>query len=141
MRTSDFITKHDFRTTTKRIPSRPTMADGWGEDARHWIVRLHKPADPKNVHNTTWPSLEVTFTQGAAHTTPPTTADVLNCLRSDFSGVIHGETFEDFADEFGYETDSRKAERIYRECKRQLEAFRLAFGYALTEELVESEED
>lgn len=39
----------------------------------------------------------------------PTTYDVLTCLQKHDVG-----TFEDFCDEFGYDTDSRKAEKTYQ---------------------------
>lgn len=32
------------------------------------------------------------------------------------AGVIGHANFEDWASEFGYDTDSRKAEKIYRDC-------------------------
>jgi hypothetical protein len=134
MTIDDFIKKHNFRSDAKRELGRPTMAEGWGEDARHWTVTLRVPK-PENRND--WFTLKVPFTQGSAHTEPPTTNDVLDCLRSDFFSVIHGESFEDFCDEFGYDADSRKAEKIYRACQKSAEDFRTAFGVAILEELTE----
>ncbi len=45
----------------------------------------------------------------------PLLRDVLYCLISDAS-VLDYSGFDDWAAEFGYETDSRKAETTYREC-------------------------
>lgn len=45
--------------------------------------------------------------------TPPDLPGVLECLSSDWAGV-EGQTFEDWASDLGYDTDSRKAERVYR---------------------------
>lgn len=45
----------------------------------------------------------------------PNVADVLHSLCLD-AEVLNYCAFEDWASEFGYETDSRKAEGIYREC-------------------------
>jgi len=45
----------------------------------------------------------------------PEFADVLYCLVSDAS-VIDFPGFEEWAREYGYDTDSRKAEQMYREC-------------------------
>ena len=43
--------------------------------------------------------------------------DALACLMSDaFSGEM---SFKEFCSEFGYDTDSRKAYRIYEACKKQ----------------------
>jgi len=46
---------------------------------------------------------------------PPELIDVLYCLVLDAS-VLDFACFEDWADEYGYDTDSRKAERIYKDC-------------------------
>lgn len=46
---------------------------------------------------------------------PPTFADVLYCLLSD-AYALECDGFEDWADEHGYDPDSRKAEAIYKEC-------------------------
>lgn len=45
----------------------------------------------------------------------PTAADVLSCLISDSSALDAG-SFEEWAREYGYSEDSRKAERTYRAC-------------------------
>lgn len=45
---------------------------------------------------------------------PPTTYDVLACLTKDAPG-----TFEDFCGEYGYDTDSRKAESVWKACRRE----------------------
>jgi hypothetical protein len=47
----------------------------------------------------------------------PTLADVMCSLVWDAQSVADGQTFEDFADELGYDTDSRDAERIYNGCR------------------------
>jgi len=58
--------------------------------------------------------LTVPFWMGKAHTSEPTTADVLACLCSDASAA--DASFESWAADMGYDTDSRKAESIYRAC-------------------------
>jgi hypothetical protein len=45
----------------------------------------------------------------------PKLADVLSCLVTD-ADAINYSSFEDWASSFGYDTDSRKAEKIYQEC-------------------------
>lgn len=47
----------------------------------------------------------------------PNAADVLHCLALDAEAINYA-TFEQWADEFGYDTDSRAAERSYQECLR-----------------------
>jgi hypothetical protein len=78
-----------------------------------------KELNPNNIPRTLGPSgVTVHIAENARYRPiPPTAADVLGCLCSDAQGVDHGETFEDWASDFGYDTDSRKAERIYHECQ------------------------
>lgn len=45
----------------------------------------------------------------------PDTADVVYSLVID-AGVLDHPTFESWADDLGYDADSRAAERVYREC-------------------------
>lgn len=52
----------------------------------------------------------------ASRPTPPTAREVLYCLVSDALGWENARTFEDFATEYDYSTDSRRAERIYNAC-------------------------
>lgn len=54
------------------------------------------------------------FWHGVAINSDPTAEGCLECLLSDAHGADN--TFEDFCGEFGYDTDSRKAERIYKAC-------------------------
>lgn len=63
--------------------------------------------------------LTVYFSQGSAHENPPTLAEVLDCLASDASGIENARSFEEWASEYGYDTDSRKAERTYKICEKQ----------------------
>jgi len=55
------------------------------------------------------------YWQGVGISHDPRVDDVLDSLLNDAQG---GEqTFEDFCAEFGYDPDSRKAERIWRACQ------------------------
>ena len=72
--------------------------------------------------------LTVYFSQGSAHKKPPTLADVLDCLASDASGVDNVRSFDDWASEYGYDTDSRKAERTYHICKKQAQDLKALLG-------------
>ena len=72
--------------------------------------------------------LTVYFSQGSAHKKPPTLAEVLDCLASDASGVDNAQSFEDWASEYGYDTDSRKAECTYRICEKQAQELKALLG-------------
>lgn len=56
----------------------------------------------------------------------PTAYDVLSCLQKYDVG-----TFEDFCDEFGYDTDSRKAEKIYFAVQKEVSEVMRLFGDVL----------
>lgn len=64
---------------------------------------------------------------------PPALADVLWCLFSD--AETFGQTFEDWADSFGYDRDSRGAERIYHDCLETGRALAAMFTPAERDEL------
>ena len=46
----------------------------------------------------------------------PTLADVVHCLMSEARDIANTSTFEEWCDEFGYDHDSRKAEKTYQAC-------------------------
>ena len=58
----------------------------------------------------------VSDVEGYIVPTAPSLQDVLQCLQSDARSGEH-MLFEDFASDFGYDTDSRKAEKIWRACQ------------------------
>jgi hypothetical protein len=57
----------------------------------------------------------------------PEACDVLYYLASK-AGVLNYSGFEDWASEMGYDADSRKAEKIYRECIETALKLRAALG-------------
>ncbi len=77
----------------------------------HWLCTLE--ANSK--------AMQITFSMGQGHKgTEPDIAGVLSCLASDASSV-ESDDFEDWCSETGYDTDtdSRKAERIFKACKAE----------------------
>jgi hypothetical protein len=70
----------------------------------------------------------------------PSVADVLYCLLLDGETLDFG-TFEEWAENFGYDTDSRKAEVIYRKCLEIGLRLRAMFGDAKLSELREALQD
>ncbi len=111
MTMQEFIRQHKISMTVDYADSNPNMPadDKWMATAHHYkcVLRCGK-------HRMTVP-----FSQGSAHTSEPDVADVLDCLASDASGVVNAQDFEDWCMEYGYDTDSRKAERTYNVCKMQ----------------------
>lgn len=73
-------------------------------------------------------AMTVPFGMGSALTEEPTAADVLNCLASDASGYENARTFEEWASEYGYDPDSRSAERTYNLVAEQTAHLRTFLG-------------
>lgn len=64
--------------------------------------------------------------------TEPTTYDVLSCLTKYDPG-----TFESFCAEYGYDTDSKRAEKIYQAVKDEYKNVAMLFNSQEVEELAE----
>lgn len=112
-----------FRATpTDRNPH----MDSWDAGASHWRCTLSYAGR----------RMSVAFSHGSAHTSPPSLADVLNCLALDASGFENNSSFADWCAEYGYDTDSRKAERIYKTIGRQVASLKHMLGLALYAELL-----
>lgn len=62
----------------------------------------------------------------------PTMYDVLTCLQKYDVG-----TFENFCSDFGYDEDSRKAEKIYKAVSKEYNAMLRVFGADILEEMQE----
>ena len=114
MSINDFINAHQIIMTVKRITSNPLMDDM----PRHFMCTL-KRGDS---------IMKTRFSQGSAHTENPSLADVLDCLGSDSAGYENAKDFEDWASEYGYDTDSRKAEKIYNTVAKQAEELKAFLG-------------
>lgn len=93
--------------------------DGWGESKpdNNWRVVLYYKGK----------TFETDFYGGLA-VTNPTAADVVSSLFLDAHGWDDSESFEDFCDMFGFDPDSRKAERIYNACGTTANRLRWFFG-------------
>jgi hypothetical protein len=114
---TDFIRDNHVRLTAERTDHNPHMDD----DARnmdHWKCKLI--VGPR--------SMTVYFSKGFAHNgAEPTAPEVLDCLASDASSVVDA-SFEDWCSEYGYDTDSRKAEQTYKTIRRQARRLRDLFS-------------
>ena len=92
--------------------------DEWKRTAHPWTVTLR-------YHGR---RLTVPFFMGSALDHEPTAADVLSCLLSDATSFENAGSFEEWAREYGFDTDSRKAERIYRELENLAPKVRRLLG-------------
>ena len=73
---------------------------------------------------------------GSAHKSPPTLADVLDCMAGESAGVENARDFADWCGEYGYDTDSRKVERTFKACQQQAADLKRLLGPAAYETLL-----
>lgn len=103
----------------------------WGGEQREWVDSLH---DWHTWTATAWSvTLTVgekehrtTFSMGSAHRKPPAAVDVLESLFMDAN--CGASTFEDFAGDFGYDLDSRKAYATWEACRSTSLALHELYG-------------
>lgn len=109
---ADFIARTGLTMESQRIESR---SDGvnWdrGTDNRssHWRATLHRGDE----------SMTLEYSMGPAHLNGPEIADVLDCIASDVAGIENASSFEDWAADYGYDPDSRKAFATYQAIEAQ----------------------
>lgn len=83
---------------------RPDDVAQWAPGSSHYLVTIARGTK----------SFQTWYSMGSAHTNPPELSDVMASLLMDTSDT--DSPFEEWADGLGYDTDSRKAEAIYRAC-------------------------
>ena len=116
MTTKGFASKHGIKSVSEWADSNPNMAENW--EANHYKVTLRA----KGKQLTTY------FSKGFGLSGEPTAAEVLDCLASDAAGYENARDFEDWASDYGYDTDSRKAEKLYRVIGKQAEKLKKFLG-------------
>lgn len=73
--------------------------------------------------------MTITFSKGLGlHGEPATLEEVLDCLASDAAGYENAGSFELRCDEYGYDTDSRKAEKTYNLIGKQAKTLKYILG-------------
>lgn len=113
---AEFTATASIAMTVERTDRNPHMEGSEGMD--NWKCTLFHGKRQMTVH----------FSKGIGHHgAEPTIAEVLDCLASDSAG-IEGRSFEDFCEYYGYDTDSRRAERTYKVCVKQAEKFKKFLG-------------
>jgi len=90
----------------------------WHDTASHWNVSLSN----KEGEVRSWE-----YSAGSAHKGEPSMTDVLESLQCDASGR-DGQSFEDWCSEFGYDTDSKRAEATYNACGQTVYKLRSLLG-------------
>lgn len=97
-----FAAEHGITLTSEAWHENLDMADSAG--MHHWKCRLRCGRR----------SMVIYFSKGRGHDGErPTVEEVLDCVASDAVPHDNGLTFEEWAAEYGFDTDSRKAERAF----------------------------
>lgn len=128
----DLCKRHGVVIQATRIPCRTQLWDDNRSDPpqrSHWHVLIrvggkrlwageysHGEAVERNPHD------RVALRQGKWIHKVPKVADVLYCLLSDAQGA--DQPFEDWASDYGFDSDSRKALAIYETCVATHKALR-----------------
>lgn len=111
----------------------------WNRPAKYWrdeIVDFETESGFKARGFTSWGG----FTADKTKPIKPDPVDVLYSLTMD-SGVLDYAGFEDWASEYGYDTDSRQAENVYHACLEIALKLRADIGEAGLETLKTAYQD
>ena len=119
-----FVKENKIRINVEYADTNKNAPD-W-KNANHYKVTLKKGNKQLSTY----------FSQGYGITEEPTAEDVLNCLGSDSSGIENARSFEDWASEYGYNIDSRKAEKLFHICEKQADRLKNFLGDTLYNELL-----
>jgi len=122
MTMAEFISSRKITMTAERVDANPNMdsqdMDHWKVTLRRYVAYLDRGNGGRSRTLTTY------FSMGYGHKGKAPTADkVLDCLASDAHGA-NSETFEDWCSNYGYDADSRKAEKTYKACERTRDQLR-----------------
>ena len=103
MTIQEFADSHGLTLYTEPTDHNPNMSD----DMDHWKCRIRNDAGQ---------TMTIIFSKGLGHNgKKPEIDEVLDCIASDYTT----ELFETWASEYGYDTDSRSAERTWKACIKQ----------------------
>ena len=127
MNMNEFVKRNNIKINVEWAERNPNMInDAWSKTANHYKTTLKK--DKKQ--------LTVYFSMGSALTNEPTAEEVIDSLAMDGSVYLNNDSFENFCGEFGYDEDSRKAEKLYNTILKQAEKTEKFLGNELFNQLV-----
>lgn len=124
MNTKQFVNKYGIKISCVWADENKN-APGWKE-ANHFKVTLRAKGKQLSTY----------FSQGYGIAGEPTAESVLEALAFDSAGIENARSFEEWASEYGYDTDSRRAEQIYKICEKQADKLKRFLGDELYEILL-----
>jgi len=119
-----FAAANGITMTFEQVADRPDPTS-WA-DGCHWRVTLNREGLEFSIF----------YSQHKSNEKDPQLYDVMGCLASDASTSEASDTFDEWCDNFGYDTDSRQAERIYNQCRKQSADLKTFLGGDLYTELL-----
>ena len=113
MTMSEFVKRYGVSISAEYTDNNPNMNHPSDKKwiANHYWVTLKRRENGKRRQ------MSLYYSQGLGIKDEPRVGDVLNCLAQDSAGIE--ESFEDWAENLGYDPDSRRAEHTYKVCVRQ----------------------
>lgn len=164
MELQDFIKeKTELKMEVVKAPTNPNMESN-GTEMDHWYVTLTNGGEPMSLFysqglghrkpnhfaakmaHCDYPGRDTQFTGNRTVSEedfnqtfkpiPPTLGDIIDCLASDSCGIANARDFEEWASEYGYDTDSRKAYDTFKVCATQSHLFEHLIGQDIFEELL-----
>lgn len=156
-----FISEHGLTMTSEPVPENPNMSGGMPEGAQHYycVVTAESGEESLSTYYSVGPGIverhavkrlsiadrkffarapKTIYAQEsiAKHRKSyrPDLRDLLDCLASDCCGS--DESFEDWAANYGYDEDSRKAENTYHIIRKQARELRQLLGAEAYEVLI-----
>lgn len=115
MNITEYVQQYGIRAEV--IKDRGAQVDDQGWEHHAYVLRLVNLAQGTVMEPVPW-------MQGYGIETSPQDRpeQVLDALVSDVHSIRDSSSFEDWAEGLGYDPDSRRAERIYRQIEDQAEA-------------------
>lgn len=131
MTIQEYIKKHGLVLEQTDVDANPHMAD-MPSGSRHYKLSIYSGLSC---------SYTTHFSKGPRLEPGVTLPEILECLQSDFSDFQHGNDidFETWAENLGYDIDSRRAFKTFETLKAQAIAFIFALGRKAFNDLAEIE--
>lgn len=125
MTIQQFIDREGLKMDLVRIPFRTDIdISGFDDNASHWQFRIYYPYQAGK-------EIKGHYSQGSAIKRNPTITDILNSMILDTVSV--DQPFGGWCQDYGYDEDSRKALKMYRECEKEYVQLLKMFGSKITE--------
>lgn len=135
MTLEQFINKTGIRISNQPTDHNPHIEGSGRMD--NWKVKLTAKKSAMDGLVQSNATMRLYFSKGVGHNgAEPALDEVLDCMASDAAGIENSRDFDDWCDEYGYDVDSRRAEKTYKTCQRQAERLKKFLGEEYYNELL-----